>query len=156
MAVHYDEKGKYFTDVVTKRPLGVIIQTDHGRVFGTVHITPDHRLLDEVNLPGAFLPVTQARIADPQVEIRTSLLALNKRQIVWVGTRSGGRPGEVGSLRVRAPSSPRPILAQHRCFASTGFPASTQLKAAHVPDCIPGRAESNQRSGLRLGRIWSS
>lgn len=84
MPIQYDEKGKYFTEIVSKQPIEVLIQTTAERVEGTVHLTPDHRLVDELNLPGGFLPVTRARILSPAGPVRTDFVALNKQHILWI------------------------------------------------------------------------
>jgi hypothetical protein len=84
MAIQFDPKGKYFTEVVTKIPRAVIIQTTRGRIRGMVHVHPDHRLLDELNEGQAFLAITEAEIELPEESLRASFVALNKAELVWV------------------------------------------------------------------------
>jgi len=50
-----DEKGKIFTEVVTKLPVPIMMQTTTHRVLGNIHVRPDQRLKDELDrgiLPG--------------------------------------------------------------------------------------------------------
>ena len=86
MVTHYDEKGKFFTPVISKKPVMVIIQTVNHRVTGTMHIRPDDRINDELDRDEVFLAVTDATILDTEgKEIATSrFLSINRRQIVWV------------------------------------------------------------------------
>jgi hypothetical protein len=44
-----DEKGKIFTEVVTKLPVVVMIQTVIHRLHGNIHIRPDERLKAELD-----------------------------------------------------------------------------------------------------------
>lgn len=82
----YEEKGKIFTNIITKKPVEVIIQTTKNLIRGKVHIRPDERLKDEINLPESFLAVTEATIFDEQDKIlyRSNFLAVNRSQIVWL------------------------------------------------------------------------
>jgi hypothetical protein len=84
MAVQFDPKGKYFTEVVTKTSQAVVIQTTRGRIRGTVHVHPDHRLLDELNDGLSFLAITEARIELPEESLQASVVAVNKAELVWV------------------------------------------------------------------------
>jgi hypothetical protein len=84
MAVQFDPKGKYFTEVVTKTSQAVVIQTTRGRIRGTVHVHPDHRLLDELNDGLSFLAITEARIELPEESLQASFVAVNKAELVWV------------------------------------------------------------------------
>ncbi|MDT8897761.1 hypothetical protein QYE77_05735 [Thermanaerothrix sp. 4228-RoL] len=87
MVTQFDEKGKFFTRVITKRPVNVVIQTPTHRIYGQVHVRPDERLKDELDQTGAFLAVTEATIYDTtgeQIVLRTHFLALQVQQIVWI------------------------------------------------------------------------
>ena len=86
MALRFDEKGKYFTDYITKESVPVIIQTSNERIWGHVYVQEDDRLSDELNRTDTFLPVTQALIkdADGNILYETDFLAINRQHIVWV------------------------------------------------------------------------
>lgn len=87
MVTQFDEKGKFFTRVITKRPVNVVIQTPTHRIQGQVHVRPDERLKDELDQTGAFLAVTEATVYDvsgEQVILRTHFLALQVQQIIWI------------------------------------------------------------------------
>lgn len=87
MVTQFDEKGKFFTRVITKRPVYVVIQTPTHRIQGQVHVRPDERLKDELDQTGAFLAVTEATVYDvsgEQVILRTHFLALHVQQIIWI------------------------------------------------------------------------
>ncbi|TAK11025.1 MAG: hypothetical protein EPO32_13410 [Anaerolineae bacterium] len=82
----YDDKGKIFTEVVSKKLEAVVIQTTLNRIEGDVHIRPDERLKDELNHAEPFLAITDAIIYDLNgVEIRrTAFVAVNRGAIQWV------------------------------------------------------------------------
>lgn len=84
MKVRRGPKGKYFTDVVRKLPVRVLIQTHDGRITGTIHVHPDHRALDELNQIEGFLAVTEAVVESGSGPFETEFIALNKSQIIWV------------------------------------------------------------------------
>lgn len=86
MGTHVDEKGKFFTPVITKTPIPVIIQMPLHRVEGNIHIRPDERIKDEIDRDEQFLPVTEAMIYNPDgtVYASTHFIALNRTQIHWI------------------------------------------------------------------------
>ncbi len=86
MTIHFDDKGKFFTDVVSKEAVPVIIQTETGRVHGKIHIRPDERLKDSINQSEPFFAVTEATIYDLQNNevFRTDFLAVHRDHIVWL------------------------------------------------------------------------
>ena len=86
MYTQFEEKGKIFTPVVTKKPVRVIIQTTAGLVRGSVHIRPDQRLKDALEVDEDFLAVTEAEVLDAnrQVLYQTSFLAVRQAHIVWI------------------------------------------------------------------------
>ena len=81
-----DEKGKFFTDVVSKVTVPVFIQTVTHGIRGDMHIRPDQRLKDELDLSDSFLAITDAVILGPDGKElnRTNFLAVRRDQIVWV------------------------------------------------------------------------
>ncbi len=86
MVTQFDEKGKIFTQVVSKHPVQVIIQTIHNTIRGSIHIRPDSRLKDELNGSESFLAVTDAVVCGDQNEemYRANFLVVNIHHIVWV------------------------------------------------------------------------
>jgi hypothetical protein len=90
MIQQYDEKGKIFTDVISKRPVSVIIQTLFHQIRGEIYIKPDERIKDELNDAEDLIAVTNASIQDNQNQqvLRCSFLLVNRSQIIWLA------PGE--------------------------------------------------------------
>ncbi len=86
MALEYDEKGKIFTDVITKEGVLTRIQTLTHLVKGKVHVRRGERLSDEINSSSQFLPVTDAEVysADGTLLLSTAFIAINRQQIVWL------------------------------------------------------------------------
>ena len=86
MFAQFEEKGKIFTNVITKKPVEVHIQTTTNLIRGKVHIRPDERLKDELNQPEKFLAVTDAEILNTEGKLvsKVSFLAVNRQHIVWL------------------------------------------------------------------------
>ncbi len=86
MPAEYEEYGKYFTDVIPKRPVEVLIQTTHQLLRGCIHVRPDYRLKDEIDEPGESLAVTDVTIYanDGTALYHAHFLALSRTQIVWI------------------------------------------------------------------------
>jgi hypothetical protein len=86
MTTHFDDKGKFFTPVITKVPIAVIIQTAQQKIEGKIHIRPDERIKDEMDRPEPFLAVTDARVYNPDgtLAVASHFLTLNRAQIVWI------------------------------------------------------------------------
>ena len=86
MTIHYDEKGKFFTDIISKKSVPAIIQTTKDRVEGMIHIRRGERLSDELERDYQFLAVTEARIfnADNIPVYSSSFLSVAKENIVWI------------------------------------------------------------------------
>jgi hypothetical protein len=82
----YDEKGKLFTPVITKKPIAVIIQTETHLIEGNIYIRPGERLLDDINQGENFLAVTDATISQTNGKVlhRTNFMAVNRTQILWL------------------------------------------------------------------------
>jgi hypothetical protein len=86
MTIEYDDNGKFFTDVVTKIPISVLIQTVTHRIHGNIHVTRDQRLKDELDLPEKFVAITDATVysTDDQVLYQARFLAVQRDEIIWV------------------------------------------------------------------------
>lgn len=86
MGIYFDEKGKFFTDVVSKEAVLVTIQTTTNRVKGRLHVRPGHRLKDEINQSELFLAITDAVVYENSgiVLYQTEFLAINREHVVWL------------------------------------------------------------------------
>ncbi len=86
MANEFDEKGKIFTNVVSKRPVPVLIQTSTQRIQGKLHVPPTERIKDELNASEQFLAITDATIYGDKGEVlyKSQFLTLNRDTIVWL------------------------------------------------------------------------
>ncbi len=86
MSIEYDEKGKIFTDVVSKVEIPAVVQTTQHLIRGNVHVRRDERLKDELDRDELFLAITDAQVfgADDQVFHEARFLAIRRAQIVWV------------------------------------------------------------------------
>lgn len=85
MSLEYDEKGKYFTDVISKVSIPALVQTTTHLIRGMVHVRPDERLKNELDRDELFLAMTNAAIlgADGRELFHTNFLAVRRNQIVW-------------------------------------------------------------------------
>ena len=86
MTIEYDDKGKYFTDIVTKVAVPATIQTTTHLLRGRIHVRRDQRFKDELDLNEHFLAITDVSIigTDGQILFQTPFLAVQRTQIVWV------------------------------------------------------------------------
>jgi hypothetical protein len=86
MVIEFDEKGKYFTEVVSKDIVLSHIQTPTCYIRGYVHVNKGERLSDEINSTGNFLAVTNAEVYNPQGKIlyTNDFLVVNRAHIVWL------------------------------------------------------------------------
>jgi len=86
MTIEFDEKGKFFTDIVPKVAVHAILQTTDQLVRGKVHVRQGERLKDELDREDLFLAVTDATIHGPdgQVLFQAPFLAVRRSQIIWV------------------------------------------------------------------------
>ena len=86
MSIEYDEKGKFFTDVVSKVPVPATIQTISHFIRGFIHIRHGERLKDELDRDELFLAVTNASILgiDGKILFEAPFIAIRREQIVWV------------------------------------------------------------------------
>lgn len=86
MSIEFDDKGKFYTDIVSKITVPATIQTTTHRISGLVHIRPSERVKDELDRDEPFLAVTSAIIFGPHGEIlfQAEFLSVRRSQIVWV------------------------------------------------------------------------
>ena len=86
MSLEFNEKGKYFTDIISKVAVPAIIQTVLHRIEGSLHIRMDERVKDELDRNESFLAVTNAKIfgLDGIMLYETDFMTVSRLQIVWV------------------------------------------------------------------------
>ena len=86
MVTQFDDKGKIFTQVISKKPYTVIIQTTHQTIRGTIHVRPTERVIDEINNSAKFIAVTEASVMDPDGNLlyESNFVTLNRDQIIWL------------------------------------------------------------------------
>ena len=86
MITQFDEKGKIFTNVVSKKPVSVLIQTSQYRIQGQIHVRQDSRLKDELNDPEIFLAVTDAAVYDNNGNelYSSNFITVNRAQIIFI------------------------------------------------------------------------
>jgi hypothetical protein len=86
MTFEYDNKGKFFTEVISKNPVDVLVQTTTHLIQGTIHVRRDERLKDELDEISAFLALTDVKILNAEGETlhQNDFVAIQRNQIVWV------------------------------------------------------------------------
>jgi len=86
MTIEYDDKGKVFTDVVSKVAIPAVVQTTQHLIRGNIHVRRDERLKDELDRDELFLAMTDASMigADGQELHKARFVAVRRAQIVWV------------------------------------------------------------------------
>ena len=82
----YDDKGKMFTDVVSKVAVYAVIQTTTHMIRGRIHVRRDQRIIDELDLGENFIAVTDVNVlgVDGQILFQGPFLAIRRSHIVWV------------------------------------------------------------------------
>ena len=83
---YYDEKGKVFTDIVSKVAVQATIQTTTHRMRGLLHVRRDQRIKDELDHDENFLALTEVSVLGPdgQSLFQAPFVAVQRAQIVWV------------------------------------------------------------------------
>ena len=83
---YYDEKGKIFTDIVSKVAIQATIQTTTHMMRGRLHVRRDQRIKDELDHNEKFLALTEVSIlgSDGQSLFQVPFVAVQRAQIVWV------------------------------------------------------------------------
>jgi hypothetical protein len=86
MTIEYDEKGKIFTDIVSKVAVDATIQTTTHLMRGQLHVRRDQRVIDELDLNESFLALTDVSVLglDGQTLFQAPFLAVRRTHIVWV------------------------------------------------------------------------
>jgi hypothetical protein len=86
MTIEYDEKGKFYTNRITKTSKSVVIQTTTHLIRGLIHVKLGERIKDELDNDVIFLAVTNATVYDAKGYIiyHTPFLSVQRGQIVWI------------------------------------------------------------------------
>ena len=86
MTFEYDEKGKIYTDIITKVAIPATIQTTTHMLRGRVHVRRDRRIKDELDDNENFLALTDASVLGPdgQTLFQIPFLAVQRSHIIWV------------------------------------------------------------------------
>lgn len=94
MSIEYDEKGKFYTEVVSKIPTAVVIQTTTHLVRGLVHVRQGERLKDELERDERFIAVTNVNVHDANDKVCFSgpFMAILRAQIIWIMPADDSNP----------------------------------------------------------------
>jgi hypothetical protein len=86
MTVEFNERGKYFTDIISKVAVTAVIQTTTHRIEGAIHVRLDGRVKDELDRTNLFIAVTGAKIFAPDGALvyEAEFMTIARAQIVWV------------------------------------------------------------------------
>jgi hypothetical protein len=86
MTIEFDDKGKFYTDVITKVVIPATIVTIAHRITGLIHVRPEQRMKDELDKDEKFMAVTDATVYSMQGEIlqKCDFLAIQRSQIIYV------------------------------------------------------------------------
>ncbi len=96
MSIEYDEKGKFYTDVISKVTMPATLQTTNQLVKGLIHVRHGERIKDELDRDELFLAVTKASIwgADGNLLFEAPFIAVRRTQIVWIMPNEDTAGGE--------------------------------------------------------------
>ncbi|HZD57499.1 MAG TPA: hypothetical protein VE136_12280 [Anaerolineales bacterium] len=86
MSIQFTSKGKIFSDIVFKDSIPATIQTERCRIYGTVYMHRQNRLIDELNHSDPFIAVTDATIFKDNGEIlyKSDFVTINRDHIIWL------------------------------------------------------------------------
>ena len=86
MATEYDDKGKYFTDIISKTAITATVQTVVQKIEGSIHVRVNERITDELDRDEPFLPMTSAKVFDQagQMQYECDFISIRRSQIVWI------------------------------------------------------------------------
>lgn len=86
MYTQFEEKGKIYTQRISKDQREVIIQTTAQKISGNIYVQVDQRLIDDLNASNNFLVVTDVKIYNENENViyKSEFLAINVDQIVWI------------------------------------------------------------------------
>jgi hypothetical protein len=86
VSLHFDEKGKFYTDYISKNAVKAVVQTTTHLIYGFIYVRTDERVSDELNREERFLAITDAVVYSLAGEelYRSEFLAVNRSLVVWV------------------------------------------------------------------------
>lgn len=86
MTIEYDEKGKIFTEIISKIPIQATIQTTTHLMRGRLHVRRDQRIKDELDVNENFIALTDVSVLGPdgQTLFQAPFMAVRRSHIVWV------------------------------------------------------------------------
>ena len=86
MTFEYDEKGKIFTDIVSKVSISATVQTTTHLIHGHLNVRKYQRIKDELDINESFLAVTDVSVLGPdgQTLFQAPFLAIRRSHIIWV------------------------------------------------------------------------
>ncbi len=86
MTIEYDDKGKIFTDIVSKIAVYATVQTTTHLMRGRLHIRRDQRIKDELDGNEKFLALTDVTVlnAEGHALFQAPFVAVQRDHIVWV------------------------------------------------------------------------
>jgi hypothetical protein len=86
MTIEYDEKGKIFTEVISKIPVQATIQTTSHLMRGRIHVRRDQRIKDELDSNEKFIALTDVSVLGPdgQTLFQAPFMAVRRSHIIWV------------------------------------------------------------------------
>lgn len=86
MTIEYDEKGKIFTEIISKIPVQATIQTTTHLMRGRLHVRRDQRIKDELDISENFIALTDVSVLGPdgQTLFQAPFMAVRRSHIVWV------------------------------------------------------------------------
>jgi hypothetical protein len=86
MTIEYDEKGKIFTEIVSKIPIQATIQTTTHLMRGRLHVRRDQRIKDELDSSENFIALTDVSVLGPdgQTLFQAAFMAVRRSHIIWV------------------------------------------------------------------------
>lgn len=98
MSIEYDEKGKFYTNVISKITVSSILQTTTHLIRGMVHVRQGERLKDELENDEKYVAVTNASVHDfnGNVVYTSPFMAVHKNQIVWIMPSEDNNQGDAG------------------------------------------------------------
>ena len=86
MVTKYDEKGKVFTEVISKEAIRATVQTVAQKIEGTIHVRVSERITDELDRDEPFLAMTSAKVLDQdgRTQYECDFISIRRSQIVWI------------------------------------------------------------------------
>ena len=86
MVTEYDEKGKVFTEVISKKAIPATVQTVAQKIEGSIHVRTNERITDELDRNEPFLPMTSAKVFDQEgrMQYECDFISIRRSQIVWI------------------------------------------------------------------------